>query len=208
MLRKFTLRTISPAPARPARSTTRRRLALSAQLVAGAALLSLGTGCQSAARDIDDHWNFASVPPRAARHILGYDAARDGSYRDFQWERKKDINLTLRRYLLNDNPENPFQESDPSLYEGRPVHSILPNPIRYIHLEGLLLGWALTGGGATFFPLPVDSLIGSFEAGGGEEFTRGISASLTGSGVLTASETPAMYAEDIDAGEVTTLTRM
>lgn len=196
MLRTFTSRT-----------TAQRRPTLRS-VVAGAALLALSTGCQSSARDIDDHWNFASVPPRVGRHLLGYDAARDGSYRDFQWERKKDINLTLRRYFLNDNPENPFQEYDPSLYEGRPVHSILPNPIRYIHVEGLLLGWAITGGGGSFFPLPIDSLLGTFEPGGGEEFRRGISASLTGSGVLTASETPAMYAEDVENGEVTTLTRM
>ncbi|MEZ6016644.1 MAG: hypothetical protein R3F49_16115 [Planctomycetota bacterium] len=176
--------------------------------LAGAALLTLGTGCQSAARDIDDHWNFASVPPRMARAVLGYDAASDGSYRDFQWQRKKDINMTLRRHFLNDNPENPFQEFDETLYQGRPVHSILPSPLRYIHLEGILLGWAITGGGAAFFPLPLDSLIGSFEPGGGEEFRRGISASLTGKGVLTASETPAMYVDDLDTGEVTTLTNM
>jgi len=185
-----------------------RRAALPKLALASAALLLLGTGCQSAARDIDNHWNFASVPPRIARNVLGYDAARDGAYRDFQWERKKDINLTLRRLFLNDNPENPFQEYDPTLYEGRPVHSILPNPIRYIHLEGILLGWAITGAGGGFFPIPVDSLIGTFDAGGGEEFSRGISATLTGKGVLTASETPSMYAADLQTGEVATISRM
>lgn len=176
--------------------------------LAACGLLAAGAGCQSAARDIDDHWNFRSVPPRVARTILGYDASRDGMYRDFQWRRKQDINLTMRRYFLNDNPENPFQEFDPDLYEGRPVHSILPNPLMYIHLEGILLGWAITGSGGGFFPLPVDSLIGTFEPGGGEEFQRGIEASLTGSGVLTASETPTMYAEGMEDGEVTTLTRL
>jgi len=177
-------------------------------LLASVALLAAGTSCQSAAQDIDDHWNFRSVPPRVARHLLGYDAARDGSYRDFQWQRKQDINLTLRRYFLNDNPENPFQEFDPSLYEGRPVHSILPNPLRYIHLEGVLLGWAITGAGGVFFPIPLDSLIGSFEEGGGEEFSRGISASLSGKGVLTASDTPAMYAAGLENEDVNSLTRM
>jgi hypothetical protein len=203
------LRTIPPQN-EPARRAPRTRSLLHSAL-AGAALLTLGTGCQSAAPDIDDHWNFKSVPPRMARHILGYDAARDGMYRDFQWERKKDINLTLRRLILNNNPENPFQDYDPSLYEGRPVHSILPDPVMYIHLEGLFVGWALTAASSgAFIPIPIDSLIGTFEDGGGEEFWRGIEASFTGEGVLTASQTPAMYAEEIDAsqGDVTTLTRM
>lgn len=200
----------NPTPSEPARRAPRTRSLLSTA-VAGVALLALGSSCQSAAPDIDDHWNFRSVPPRMSRQILGYDAARDGLYREFQWRRKKQLNLTLRRHFLSDNPENPFQEYDPSLYEPRPVHSILPDPVMYIHLEGLLLGWALTGGGGAFVPIPLDSLIGTFEEGGGEEFRRGLEYSLTGQGVLTASETPAMYVEELDSardGEVTTLTRM
>jgi hypothetical protein len=202
------LRTIPPQNELARRASRTRSLLHSA--LAGAALLAIGTGCQAGAPYIDDHWNFKSVPPRMARHILGYDAGRDGEYRDFQWQRKKDINLTLRRHILNDNPENPFQEYDPSLYEGRPVHSILPNPVMYIHLEGLFVGWALTAvGSGAFIPIPIDSLIGTFEPGGGEEFMRGIDASFSGEGVLTASETPAMYADEIGAeGEDTTLTRM
>ena len=103
---------------------------------------AIGPSCNSPGGEkIDDHWTFDSVPPRAARALLGYDASRESSYKDFAWDRKKSISLTLRRYLFNHNPMNPNQAPQESLYAPRPVNSILPNPVNYIHVEGFLIGW-------------------------------------------------------------------
>lgn len=148
--------------------------------VSSLALLSLatiGSSCMTlSGEEIDDHWTFDSVPPRVARAFLGYDASRESSYRDFAWERKKSISLTLRRYLLNHNPVNPNQAPLESLYEQRPANSILPNPWNYIHVEGFLVGWALTG---VPIPIPVDSIIGTLQPGGFEEFVDGIDDAVT-----------------------------
>ena len=44
----------------------------------------------------------------------------------------------------------------------------------FIHLEGLLLGFAAYTAGGTFIPLPIDSMIGVFDEGGRDEFMDGI----------------------------------
>ena len=155
---------------------------------------------------MDDHWNDHSVAPRVARFFLGYDAEKDGDYRDFQYQRKQDINLTLRRHFLNHNPDNPHQPDVASRYKPRPVHSIVPNPVYYIHLEGLLLGFALMGAGGGFIPLPIDSILGTLEPGGIEEFTQGISQTLHPIGVIivtplqifTGGEPSATYAAPVE----------
>lgn len=152
--------------------------------------------CQVSGESIDDHWNFASVPPRVARHVLGYDASKEPSYREFAWDRKQANSLTFRRYFLNHNPMNPNQRAVPELYEKRPVNSILPNPWNYVHFEGLILGWAATGG---FFPLPIDSLLGTFERGGSDEFAEGISQGFASKGVVTTSDSRTFYGEDGEA---------
>jgi len=149
-------------------------------LVATVLALLAAAGCQSGGRHMNDHWNSSSIVPRATRFFLGYDAEKDGTYRDFAWERKQSINMTLRRHLLNHNPDNPYHLEVPSRFEPRPVNSLLPNPINYIHLEGILLGFAATGAGGAFFPLPIDSIMGSLEQAseggksGREEFMEGI----------------------------------
>jgi hypothetical protein len=138
------------------------------------ALLSLGS-CASINQHQNDHWNGRSVLPRASRFFLGYDGERDGSYRDFAWERKKSFNLIVRRYFLNHNPGNPYQSDVPSLYERRPANSLWPNPVNYIHGEGIIMGFVLLAGFGTFVPAPIDSLIGTFiEPGGMKEFTVGL----------------------------------
>jgi hypothetical protein len=160
-------------------------------LLAGALAL-LAVACQGTGQHINDHWNSSSIAPRAGRFFLGYDAAKDGDYRDFAWRRKQDINLTLRRHLLHHNPDNP---NHPDVTQRRrPKNSILPDPVTFIHLEGLILGFAAmtsagaAGATATFFPIPVDSLIGILEKGGRQEFMEGVSE-FTGSsfGAVTAT---------------------
>lgn len=155
---------------------------------------AIGPSCNSLSGEkIDDHWTFDSVPPRAARALLGYDASRETSYKDFAWDRKKSISLTLRRYLFNHNPMNPNQPQQESLYAPRPVNSILPNPVNYIHVEGFLIGWALTG---VPIPIPVDSILGTLEPGGPEEFFEGFELSISKMDDGSDSLPAALYGED------------
>jgi len=154
-------------------------------LIASALALA-AVACQGSGQQINDHWNAESISPRAARFFLGYDSSRDGNYRDFAWERKQEINLTLRRHLLNHNPDNP-NHADVAQRQ-RPVNSLLPDPLTFIHLEGLLLGFAAYTAGGMFVPLPVDSIIGILEEGGTDEFMSGVDEAAGGTiGAVTAT---------------------
>lgn len=132
--------------------------------------------CQAPPHHIEDHWNERSVMPRISRYFLGYDASRDGDYIDFQWRRKQDLNLLVRRYFFNDNPDNPHHPDVPSRYEARPNHSLLPNPIPYWHWEGLILG------------LPVDSILGTISSDKGwGEFWNGVGETARPLGIVTTT---------------------
>jgi hypothetical protein len=158
------------------------------KLLAPLAGLALATGCQSQAPYVHQHWSERSIGPRLSRAFLSYDPESDGNYRDFQWRKKQSINLTLARHFLNHNPDNPFQPEDNSFYQPRPNHSLLPRAYNYIHVEGLALGAIAYGaGGALIIPLPLDSIIGTFEEGGTEEFVNGIGETVRPLGVVTAS---------------------
>ena len=155
--------------------------------------LCLSVGCQSSP-DINDHWNASSTVPRITRTFLGYDSSRDGSYRDFAWERKASINLTLRRHLFNHNPDNPNHAVASGTYDERPVNSLLPNPINFIHVEGMVLGLIPLAAGGIYFPIPVDSIVGIFEdgsegsEGGLDEFMSGIEETFGNTlGVISGS---------------------
>ncbi|QDV06899.1 hypothetical protein Poly30_24160 [Planctomycetes bacterium Poly30] len=165
------------------------RLTIAAVAATCAALLA---SCQFSGNKINDHWNFDSVSPRATRILTGYDASKESSYKDFAWNRKKANGLTFRRYFMNHNPLNPNQEPVKSYYEPRPVNSILPNPWNYIHFEGLVIGGAIAGG----FPVPVDSIIGTFERGGIDEFKAGIRSAFDNKGVITSADARTFYGED------------
>jgi len=122
-----------------------------------------------------DHWNVQSIPLRFQRAALGYDAERDGRYVDYQYANKKSIYLTIKRHILNQNPENPFQSVDEAFYEPRPPNSILPRPWEYINYEGIAWGAIIAGAsGGIFIPVPIDSLIGTMSEDGPEEFKEGI----------------------------------
>lgn len=165
--------------------TTKRPTGRALRAVSTIALLAsaaVGSSCAFSGETIDDHWTFDSVPPRIARSVLGYDGSRESSYKDFAWDRKKSNSLSIRRYLLNHNPENPNQRELPSLYEPRPMNSLAPNPWNYIHIEGILLGWVTTG---VPIPIPIDSIIGTFEEGGLEEFRAGFTEGLGGNSKST-----------------------
>jgi len=122
-----------------------------------------------------------------ASHFLGYNPQFDGSYRDFAWRKKEAINLTIQRHLFNHNPDNPFQPVDKSYKKARPNNSLLPHPEYYIHYEGLVLGAATMAAGGMFIPLPIDSIIGTFEPGGGDEFAAGFHETFEPLAVVTSS---------------------
>jgi hypothetical protein len=136
-----------------------------------AALVSC-VACTSNHPASHNHWSLHSVGPRMSRAFLGYDSDRDGnSYLDFQWERKQDVNRTLRRHFLNDNPENPFRSGPPEEPAPRPVNSLLPEPHRYFHwtlIDGPIATFADEDGfdefweGVTDAFEPVSAVLGGF----------------------------------------------
>jgi hypothetical protein len=153
----------------------------------GAALLVGLAGCSSQAAHARDHWTGYSVGPSLSRNFLSYDVENDGNYTDFQWRKKKDMEITMRRHFFNSNPDNPFEPVDKDVYAPRPVHSVMPAPQRYIHVEGLVFGAVSLGAGGLFIPFPVDSFLGTMEEGGSDEFAAGIGQTTRPIGQVTAS---------------------
>ncbi|MCB9915682.1 MAG: hypothetical protein H6828_11115 [Planctomycetes bacterium] len=158
---------------------------ISSLACAGAAAL-LVTSCVSSPSAAHEHWSSRSVAPQMSRVLLGYDPDTDGEYLDYQWENKLHIAKTMQRHLLNWNPDNPFQPDDPDYYKPRPLHSPLPNPVNYFHVESMVIGACLFGAGA-FVPVPVDSVIATLSPGGKEEFVEGLSVTFEPMRVVTAS---------------------
>ena len=158
-------------------------------LLAAGAAISLA-GCSAGPNRANDHWSAHSVGPRISRVFLGYDSSRDGEYVDYQWANKQSINKTLSRHFLNDNPDNPFTMSAETPTAGRPIHSPVPNPFTYFHVESLVFGSILLASGGTFIPIPVDSLIATFSPGGGEEFVHGIQTTMDPAGILLLTILP------------------
>jgi hypothetical protein len=156
-------------------------------LLGGAAAAIVLSSCVSSPSKVNEHWSSESVAPRVARFMLGYDPDTDGTYKDYQWDNKLHIAKTVQRHFLNWNPDNPNQPDDPDYYAERPVHSPLPNPINYFHFESLVMGAVLMGATGTFIPVPVDSIIGTLEPGGGDEFVSGLSMTFEPMRVLTVS---------------------
>jgi hypothetical protein len=146
----------------------------------GLALLGASTACSAPTGPRDNHWNIESLGQRVPYHTLGYRPGIDGSYKDFQWRQKREINLTLRRHFMNDNPHNPFQHPVPEPSAIRPPLSIAPDFVDWFHVSSLVWGGVLMGATGTFIPLPVDSLLGLFEEGGLTEFGQGFAYSAKG----------------------------
>lgn len=104
------------------------------------------------------HWKIESVPQRMVQHFTGYRADRDGEFIDYQYQKKKHVNLTLRRHFANNSPESPFEPYDASQTKRRPPHSIWPDPLYYMGVESLVVGVAMVGLTGAFIPIPIDSL--------------------------------------------------
>ena len=152
------------------------------------ASVCLLASCQSRNVAVGEHWTERQIGTSMGKAFLSYDVEDSGDYRDFAWRKKQSINITLRRHLLNHNPDNPFQAKDWSNYDDRPVNSPLPRVWDYIHLEGLVMGGILYAGTGFFIPIPIDSVIGTFSTpGGDQEFIDGIGEFVRPAGVMTAS---------------------
>lgn len=146
------------------------------------------SGCNASSQtNTNDHWNMRGIGPSVTRAAFGYDAEKDGKYIDYQYQNKKSIALTLKRHFLNQNPENPFEAEDEEFYARRPPHSILPRPWEYIGVEGLAWGGIIAASGGTFFPLPIDSIMGTASDGGKDEFNEGIRRTFAGDEPKTTS---------------------
>jgi len=114
------------------------------------------------------HWTIDSVPSRMVKHVTGYRSDMDGRYIEYQYQKKKDINLTLRRHFANNDPDNPFLADDPSRTSRRPPHSLAPDPLYYMHAESLFVGVVTLGLSGAFIPIPIDSLAATVDGGWGE----------------------------------------
>jgi hypothetical protein len=156
-------------------------------LLSAATSALLFSSCVSSPSKADDHWSNESIAPRVARVMLGYDPDQYDSYRDYAWENKLAISLTLQRHLLCWNPENPYQPADPDYYAPRPLNSPLPNPLTYFGIESVVIGSLIYAGAGVFIPIPIDSMIGTLEPGGEEEFVAGLTTTFRPLRVLTVS---------------------
>jgi hypothetical protein len=135
--------------------------------------LPLFAACKSGLSSTQsDHWTVDSVPQRMTKHFFGYRPDRDGAFIDYQYQKKKDINRTLRRHFANNSADSPIEPNDPSQTSRRPPHSLAPDPVYYMGAESVFIGLAMLGMTGAFIPIPVDSLIATFD-GGWSEFGRG-----------------------------------
>lgn len=121
-----------------------------------------------------EHWSVESVPARMVKHFTGYRADRDGAFVDYQYQKKKHINRTLRRHFANNSANSPIEPNDASQTNRRPPHSLAPDPLYYMGVESLVMGVVTLGVTGAFLPIPIDSLLATFDGGWGE-FGRGFS---------------------------------
>jgi len=73
-----------------------------------ASALVLGA-CASSNPDYTSHWNAGYAGESAEHAFTGYDSDMDGTRYEYEREGAAGIALTLRRHVMNDNPNNPLQ---------------------------------------------------------------------------------------------------
>ncbi len=118
------------------------------------AVLPLAAGCTTQGAHGNDHWSQRSISNSLGRAWLGYEQERDGDYIEFQDRKKREFNLTIRRYFFHHNPDNPFEVYDPHYYKERYPLAIVPDTLNYVQD-------------------PISSVIGGFSEGGRDEASRG-----------------------------------
>jgi hypothetical protein len=67
-----------------------------------------------------NHWHINSVSGRIGYHVFGYESQRGGYLGQVMDDQRHSL-LTLRRHLLNDNPDNPLlPQPTPAPYRPEP----------------------------------------------------------------------------------------
>jgi hypothetical protein len=136
-------------------------------------------------------WKPESLKYRVSKHFFGYRPDVNGRYIDYQYEKKQNINLTLRRHFLNNNPDDPGQPDDLSLTQRRPPNSILPDLFGYTHAEAVAAGIVSLAWSGAFIPIPIDSVMTTVFGGteAWSEFGAGVTGTFTG-GDGSAAQAP------------------
>ncbi len=76
---------------------------------AGLVLAALATsGCSTPSSNQSNHWRIESIGPRISYHFFGYDGTKDGSTWEYTKHEYSSVAKTLKRRLLNINPDNPL----------------------------------------------------------------------------------------------------
>jgi len=155
----------------------------SPRLLALLAALPLLGACQTGQPlESGQHWTCESVPSRMMKHFTGYRADKNGAFIDFQYRKKKDINVTLRRHFANNSATNPFEANDASQTRRRPPHSLAPDPLYYMHAESVFIGLGILGISGSFVPIPIESILATVFGGWGE-FGRGFTQGAKGNAI-------------------------
>ncbi len=76
--------------------------------LAGIALLALSSSCVTPTSNQSNHWRIESIGPRITYHFFGYDGTKDGSGWDYSKREANSFGKTIKRRLLNINPDNPL----------------------------------------------------------------------------------------------------
>jgi hypothetical protein len=77
--------------------------------LASALLATLAcSGCSTPTANQSNHWRIESIGPRITYTFFGYDGTKDGSAWHYGLREASSIGKTLRRRLLNSNPDNPL----------------------------------------------------------------------------------------------------
>lgn len=81
---------------------------LPASFAAALLLCVVSTGCSTPTANQSNHWRLESVGPRVTYTFFGYDGTKDGTALQYGLREAGSIGKTLRRRLLNSNPDNPL----------------------------------------------------------------------------------------------------
>jgi hypothetical protein len=95
--------------------------------VAGVFVLGLGA-CTTPTAQQSNHWRIDSISPRVAYHFFGYVGDRDGPAIAYEKNEARDIGMTVRRHLFNENPDNPLQQTGLGRTDWRPSEKPPPWP--------------------------------------------------------------------------------
>lgn len=148
------------------------------RVLIGAATLVFFASCQTSDPRYN-HWNFSGLTPRIAYHLLSYDTEAGIPFYKHAMNQRSSINMTLRRHVLGDNPENPFRRQN-AWIPNQGHFSPLPNPINFFHLSSVAFGSVVLGAGGGFILFPIEVIPVMLEEGGPTELWAGVRETFGG----------------------------